>query len=91
MERVKGIFHEHKQKIKTNLSGKRKQLFSLLEKNDLIKPWQMVKIKKDDDHDSFRSIFDIVEKSCNEEQFIKTLREVDDEIASLVESEYYVL
>lgn len=90
MEKVKGIFHEHKQCIISRLSGKRKQLLSLLQKKDLIKPWEGVKIKSEDDHNAFRSIFDLVEHRENEKLFIKILRDVDDEIANLIESKYNV-
>lgn len=90
MEKVKGIFHEHKQYIIVRLSGKRKQLVRLLEKKNLIKPWEGVKIKSEGDHDAFRSIFDFVEHRGYEKIFIKILRDVDDEIANLIESKYTV-
>lgn len=48
------------------------------------------KIKSEDDHNAFRSIFDLVEHRENEKLFIKILRDVDDEIANLIESKYNV-
>lgn len=90
MERVKGIFHEHKKFIISRLSGKRKQLLSVLQKNDLIKPWEAKRIQTENDHDFFRSIFDFVEHSNKEKEFIDILRDISDEIANRVESEYSV-
>lgn len=88
MERVKGIFNQHKEFILDHLKGKRKKLLSVLLKDGLIQHWENTKIQSENDHDALRSIFDLIEIRNNETKFVKILRAISDETATLVEREY---
>lgn len=90
MDRVKGIFSEHKNLIMNHLKEKIKPLTKTLLKKGLIQYHEGTIIQQENDHDALRSIFDFVEHRNNERIFVGILREISDEIANLVESEYIV-
>lgn len=90
MARIKGIFNEHKQFIMVRLKEKRKPLLGLLLKKGLIQHAENSKVQNENDHDALRSIFDVIENRNNEQKFVEILRDINDETANLVESEYIV-